>query len=254
MRVRVEPFWLPKDGNSPAEYEDAFWPPRSLTTKRGGVKCAVADGATETSFSGMWARLLVEAYCSTSGRDELIASLPRLQANWQAAVTSQPLPWYAEQKLLSGAYAALLGLELTIPPGPRAGTCTWTAFAIGDACLVQMRGNELVSAFPLTTPEQFDNHPFLIGSVPQADSPLEPYERCAAGEFERADTIYLMTDALACWFLSQQAEFGPHDYLAGVSEADLYRLVREQRRERSTNGGPQMRNDDVTLVRVTAVR
>ena len=48
--------WLPKDGNGPEEYEDAF---RSLPEQG---RFAVADGATETSFSGIWAAALVAAF------------------------------------------------------------------------------------------------------------------------------------------------------------------------------------------------
>ena len=100
-------FWLPKAGNTPAEYEDAFWPRHYCLDSSGPVRLAVADGATETSFSGLWARLLVAAY--GRGRltvDENEPALRRIRRIWKRAVGQKPLPWYAEEKLRSGAFFA----------------------------------------------------------------------------------------------------------------------------------------------------
>jgi hypothetical protein len=63
MHVVTEAFWLPKAGNTLEEYEDAFWPRKSMDRSLSMFRCAVADGATETSFSRVWAQTLVRAYC-----------------------------------------------------------------------------------------------------------------------------------------------------------------------------------------------
>ena len=63
MHVVAEAFWLPKAGNTLEEYEDAFWPRKSIDRSTSMFRCAVADGATETSFSAVWAQTLVRAYC-----------------------------------------------------------------------------------------------------------------------------------------------------------------------------------------------
>src|SRR5579862_2824599 len=109
-------FWMPKEGNTLAEYEDAFWPREKQIGDTFPLRLAVADGATETSFSGLWARLLVAAY----GRGRLAegnlqSALDQIRHVWRRAVGQKPLPWYAEEKLRSGAYASLLGLT-TLPP------------------------------------------------------------------------------------------------------------------------------------------
>src|SRR5690242_8121771 len=98
MRTRLRVFWQPKAGNSAAEYEDACWP-RESGDRSGVTHLAVADGATETSFSGLWARLLVKAY----GRGLLAEAtwdedLSKIRRVWQRAVGQKPLPWYAEEK------------------------------------------------------------------------------------------------------------------------------------------------------------
>ena len=139
MIVTARACWAPKAGNRPDEYEDAFWPPnspgrgaapgakRSARARRAlaggsvsgcqpgadGARFAVADGATETSFAGLWAQRLVRAYgAGWFDGDDWAEHLRREQAAWQAEVLQKPLPWYAEAKVRAGAYAALLGLQL----------------------------------------------------------------------------------------------------------------------------------------------
>ena len=63
MHVFAQPFWAPKQGNEDNEYEDAFWPRKSIEHRATSFHCAVADGATETSYSGIWAKQLVRYLC-----------------------------------------------------------------------------------------------------------------------------------------------------------------------------------------------
>ena len=99
MRLFAQAFWLPKSGSTEGEYEDAFWPKRLPVDREAELsdfRVAVADGATETSFSGLWAKLLVRSYAE--GRllpEGFAASLVKLQARWRSAITRKPLPWYA---------------------------------------------------------------------------------------------------------------------------------------------------------------
>ncbi len=92
MRVSGKLFWLPKNGNSLEEYEDAAYPcDEHFETEAIEFKCAVADGATETSFAGLWAKLLVEGYSEKT-------ALAQLRERWNADVRQKDLPWYAEEK------------------------------------------------------------------------------------------------------------------------------------------------------------
>ncbi len=138
---------MPKAGNSREEYEDAFWPSKSIDRKLPLFRAAVADGATETCFSGPWARLLVRAYCHGMLSSPLqYKNFLTLQHRWRAQVSTKPLPWYAEAKLAEGAYSSLVGIMLR-DAGERQGGL-WKSAAIGDSCMFQVRGNFLVSAFP----------------------------------------------------------------------------------------------------------
>src|SRR5215510_11033783 len=172
MHVVTEAFWLPKAGNTLEEYEDAFWPRKSLDRHTAMFRCAVADGATETSFSRVWAQNLVRAYCRGhlyQGKP-LRKRLASLQQDWKTAVSRKPLPWYAEEKLRQGAFSSLLGL--TIRGGERIVPYQWDALAVGDSCLFQIRGDKVITQFPLACSEQFTNRPALLSSNPASNKRL----------------------------------------------------------------------------------
>src|SRR5438034_645216 len=113
MRAQARSFWAPKDGNSPNEYEDAVFPEDAFDRFFGRVRLAIADGSTESSYSGPWARLLVEHYGSAHGGYPFVGrTWRRLQQKWWAGVQRDDLPWYAAEKLEQGAYATFLGVTL----------------------------------------------------------------------------------------------------------------------------------------------
>src|SRR5271156_5397119 len=112
MRLAAKVFWTPKAGNSEAEYEDAaFWHHVDPEWNAEFFRFAVADGATQTSFSRLWAQLLVHAYCKGQLlSNKLHTSLQPLQTRWQGHITNKPLPWFAQEKIRQGAFSTLLGL------------------------------------------------------------------------------------------------------------------------------------------------
>jgi hypothetical protein len=183
MHATIRAFWLPEAGNSPAEYEDAFWPTDSRGPMPLPIRLAVGDGATETSFSASWARLLVEDYGMGHLTDEMLPErLPPLRDRWMESVSREPLRWYAEEKLRAGAFSSLVGL--TILPGSEAESVGggWKAMAIGDSCLFQVRGDKLICAFPLDRTYKFDNRPILIPSGSVGDEGLRAAVRVTEGD------------------------------------------------------------------------
>lgn len=251
MALSIRMQWLPKAGNRDDEYEDAAWPERSLTTTQAVVRCAVADGATESAFAGMWARQLARAY----GRGAFDADgwkhgLAHEQTAWQAAVAAKPLSWYAEEKARSGAFAALLGVTFGEEISNDSGNIRpWQALAVGDCALFQVRGDALLTSFPVVDAAFFTSRPLLIGSAPHSNTTLTEYVRRASGDLQPGDRLYLVSDALGLWWM-QAAERGatPWSQLDGALA----------QRRRSFGGwidslrrAGQMRNDDVTLLRVT---
>lgn len=253
MRVAVQTFWLPKAGNRPEEYEDAFWPPQAHRMWEGArFRCAVADGATETSFSALWAGMLVRAYCQRQpSLTRFLQSLPALGQTWRAQVTAQPLPWYAEDKVRQGAFASFLGLTLE-QAAPRSGRfATWNVVAVGDSCLFHFRDDRLLAAFPLAHSEQFNSRPFLIGTEAPSEERLCAHLARQRGQCRPGDRFYLLTDALACWLLHRLETEAPCDFLAVLNTQEAFTaFVQEERLQRDAEGRPLLRNDDVTLLRL----
>jgi hypothetical protein len=245
MLLRLESYWTPKAGNRDDEYEDAFAPGPGPTPDTGGYRFAVADGATESSYSQFWAELLGRT--AMNGRLDLSdpASLAGLQREWDASVADRPLPWFAEEKVRQGAFAALVVLELRDTPER-----VWRAAAVGDSCLFHIRAGELLASFPLRQAADFEIRPYLIGSRSDCG---EVVARASFEDnaWEPGDEFLLMSDALARWFLTE-AEAGrrAHDEIARLPEASEQNGFRDWvdglRRVRC------LRNDDTTLLRITA--
>jgi hypothetical protein len=254
--VLARAFRLSKAGNSADEYEDAHATGPDGAAELDVFRCAVADGATETSFSGRWARLLAEGYCVGRFEDvPLTEALAPLQAAWHAEIDDLALPWYAEEKARQGAFAALAGLTLTGKDGAGG---EWSALAAGDSCLFQVRGEELLVAFPLTVSSAFTNQPALLATEPARnavfateDEAATPALQHAAGDWQAGDAFYLLTDALACWLLAAH-ERGEQPWEAldafgwtGVAADCAFAGWVAARRSAG-----DLRNDDVTLLRV----
>ncbi len=251
MYVTTCTYWLPKHGNSLAEYEDAAAPVEPFVSEVSQFKCAVADGATEASFSGTWAKLLVDGYVRGVEwtQPECLAELAGL---WQSGLSGQALPWYAEQKAQSGAFAAVVGLFLrddlaqsfTDEAARRNVSGHWRAVACGDSCLWQVRGGAIVATFPLSLSAQFDNAPMLVSSNLEANAGIEQHVVRAEGQWQPGDCFYLASDALSRWFFLRQETMGDGlSVLTGIASQDaLAELVSSAREEKT------MRNDDVTLM------
>jgi len=245
MRIHSEAFWLPKAGNTEEEYEDAFWISEAGDSNLESFRCAVADGATEASFSASWAQLLVRAYCEGKFDQGLLeGAVKDLEAEWLKGVGSEPLPWYAEQKLLSGAFSSLLGVTLQENISKSANGCSilWKATAVGDSCLFHVRDDRLIESFPIKHSGDFGSRPVLISSRQEFNHHLSTNTLECEGDLEIDDSLYLMTDALACWFLSVVEQGGKPWKIKRWLQID--RWVNGLRRTK------KIRNDDVTIVRI----
>lgn len=224
--VRV--FAAPKAGHSVEEYEDAH----AVRATEAGWAAAVADGATETAFSGRWARLLVEAW----------TALPRGAAwplrawrqAWQREVARRTVgqPWYVAAKAEAGAFAALLGVRVTADG-------MWQGTAVGDCNVLHLRSGRLLHAWPFAEPDAFSHHPDLLGSV---DGAAEPAVLRTQQPWEAGDVLLLATDALAAGLLTALLHGdGPLKPATWDTEA-FHAYIAEAR------VAGALRNDDVTLV------
>lgn len=242
MEIFATDFWLPKNGSSEAEYEDAS------AIAKDKSRFAVADGATEASFSGIWAKQLVRAFADKRLSIPIVVDeLKPLQSKWKTIVHRHPLPWYAEEKANDGAFAAFLGLEFFNMQSEDGIKRFWRTTAAGDSCMIQVRNDDIVEAFPIGNSASFNDRPNLLGSVINGNASLETISK-SGGSVSVNDVFFLMTDAIACWFLKQHEDGEkPWNSLETQDLASFRKFVAHLRAEK------QMKNDDVTLVRIDVI-
>jgi hypothetical protein len=240
----VEAFSCQKAGNVRTEYEDAWAIRGSDSPTR--CRVAVADGATESSFSALWAGLLVESFVrGRSSGPDFFEGLRAIRRLWWTKIRGRPLPWYAAEKAGKGAYAAFVGVSVN------AVNRAWRAVAIGDCCLFHVTGlppeMALAQSFPLTHSEQFGSSPFLVGSLDRPDDNPLPHVRVTEGVLQGHDTLFFASDALAAWLLRRAEKGQPAwEWIGyGVQDQSDFEAVVAQARDDGT------RNDDMTLVRLT---
>lgn len=235
MNVDVREFVLPKEGSSKDEYEDA-WDVSLRDTAEEDLFCAVADGATEASFSGLWAKLLTQAFVAQRLQSMDIDSIQELAKVWDAETQRitqrQQVSWYIEQKLQEGAFSSLLGLHIQ-------NNGTWNALCVGDSCLFHVRNRKIIDSLPYTSPTEFNSRPHLVSTNRKHNLALK--ETLRHGSWQTGDSFFLMTDAIAqCLMLHSKVVF--HSFLAR-EDGVLYSL--KQLRERN-----YCRNDDITFLRI----
>ena len=257
MRCIVSSFWLPRDGSPVEQYEDAFFPKRTGTRITPRLRLAVADGASESMLSGLWAQTLVRTWCRSRrrGMADVMASA---MSGWDATLVAyrrgreaeqRPIEWFEQPGLDRGAHATLLGVELTRPPGSDG---RWSAVSLGDSCLFQVRDDDLVAAFPLADPAAFGNAPKLVPSHARHLGRVVAHLEKAEGSWQPGDVLYLATDAVAAWFLNGTSEGrSPWRELDAIGCDDLDAFATWAAGHRTAGG---LRNDDLTLVRVEPLR
>jgi hypothetical protein len=229
-------FRLPRRGHPLEECQDAS----AADPARG--RFAVADGATESDQGGAWARLLVEEFVrSTDPAPDWAAWLSPLRERWAASSErpseDAPLPWYLDVRWRQGAFATFLGLVVEDQ--------TWHAVAVGDSCLFQVRDGNLLTAFPLSRSAEFGNAPWLVGS--RTRFPERPGEE-RRSDCQPGDRLWLMTDALAQWFVSEVEAGGkPWDLLESLLQAPDEAFAENVENLRAAQ---RLRNDDVTVIAV----
>jgi hypothetical protein len=221
--TRAEPVIvsLPRRGSAPEEYEDAAAIGGALNQR-----LAIADGATESSFSGDWARLLVKGYVD---HGDLTAAwaLGRAVLEQEIRTRSAGMPWYALAKVEQGVHATFLGVTVDRQ-------LTLSATAVGDACLFVVRGGKVVRRWPIEDAGDFTHQPDLVSNQ-QCPEPMRLEWECRPG-----DRVVLATDAVAALLMT--ADESLFDALTTQSR---FAEVIEGARDRGL-----IRNDDSTAILV----
>ncbi len=241
--LSISEYHRSKTGNSEGEYEDAF-----ASNSDNGV-FAIADGATESSFSDIWAKALVRTFVEnppgfgTNDRDVMKGILQLARVQWYSSIDWESLPWFQKNKALLGSYSTLLGLQIDLEDERRRFRC----MTIGDSCMFHISGDKMES-FPFSDSTDMSNTPRLMWSgrgfsSAQGKEVDIPGIEVKYGKLRIGDRILLATDALAKWILKKKAEKPWMELSAHSHDFETYigELI----------SGGEIKNDDVTLVFIT---
>jgi hypothetical protein len=155
-----------------------------------------------------------------------------------------PLKWFEENLMAKGSFSTLLGLsfENSTPEGGY-----WVSYSVGDSCLFQLRQG-IIDVFPEMDSIGFGNSPALIASNPVYNKELLSKVKMSSGVFLYGDIFYLMTDAVAKWFIAQLEEGKrPWHTLDAYLDYDREGLTMYLTSLRDMG---ILKNDDVTIARV----
>jgi hypothetical protein len=252
MKLVWKNFSLCKDGNREEENEDAVFPQllNGSTLNVNHFSCAMSDGATTSSFSKLWANLLVkESSLSHDLQKDFNQTINSARAIWKGELAQKNLPWPAAIKVRQGSFATLLWFHIWHKDGTATSMSIpanygWIAYAVGDTCLFYVMKGRFSTSFPLTRSDQFSNTPDLV-STNLAYYRFNSSNNSLSGTWQKGDHFLIASDALAAWFI-QGLESNSITWQM-VSE-NLTSLVRYQTWIRSLRRQALIKNDDTSLI------
>ena len=255
MKLVWKTFTICKAGNHEDENEDAVYPQlvngSSLIVDQ--FSCAMSDGATTSSFSRLWANLLVkESGVSHTLNKDFNQTLNAARSLWKGELSHKDLPWPAEVKIRQGSFATLLwfhvwkkgGLFASLNGSVDRG---WAANAVGDTCVFQVVKGRFTISFPLTRAAQFSNTPDLI-STNLAYSPSNSKSISHTGTWQKGDHFLIASDALSAWMINGMEN---NSIAWPMISENLTSLVRYQTWISYLRRQSLIKNDDTTLISIS---
>lgn len=234
MKVeQLRVFKTHKSGSLPEEYEDA------VAISKDKLHIAISDGATEASFSKAWAEILVKNY--------IVNPTEVINSEWLSGpfkafndlIQPLDLPWYSRMKIdEEGSFATLLGLSIDSE------SKRFVSIALGDSCMFwKDDGGE--HSFPISCVNDFNNSPYLISNQDMKNRQSYPLQELGNWDIGKGvTTIFLMTDAMAHWFMLEYTKGNkPWEYLIPLKSKDRFVKFIGELRDKKL-----IRNDDCTLV------
>ena len=206
---------------------------------------ALADGASTAWQAGEWALHLCGAWVgpdgvwSTDEHEARVAAIQRSFLDEAPAEEAAPSQWFADEVSRRGAFAAFLGISFDTTAGT---PIPYRALSVGDVCLVQFRNGISIASFPITSSDELNSRPELIGSSVERRT-IPPKE--SSGRLAPGDVLILASDGVAGLLLGgsvtaeHQRAFS-HGPLEEVAEA-----------LRAAQASREIVDDDYTLVRVS---
>lgn len=231
LSIQVYHYIAAKRGYVLEECEDAY------AFSEDGAVLAVADGATQASFSREWAQALVKAFVASKPDDPSDAFVRAAFDEWKVAVGDvSRLPWYAQVKLERGSFAAFAGVRVDLVSG----RCF--AKVLGDSCLFIIDDAlGTVSPFPYADTDEMARYPFLVSTNLVTD--LTGKWKEDTRKLNIPCTLMLTTDAIARFILSSMDQF---DIAKKISSIVAEGTTDEFFSELLESG--QMVNDDICVL------
>src|SRR5262249_4076973 len=120
--------------------------------------------------------------------------------------------------------------------------------AVGDCCLFQVRNDQVLCAFPIAHAADFGNHPELLNSRQEPSAQLRDHQKKGRGHRRKGDRFFLVTDALAQWFLGNlEANHKPWRSIERLLSASAPDTAFAEWIA-ALRSASALRNDDVTLM------
>ena len=244
-------FTIPKAGNQDIENEDALFPTSGIGESISGKPSTfiMADGATQTSFSGLWARCLIEA-CADKKLSEpiFLQSIENARETWLRSFEGKEIPWHAAEKIRQGAFSAITWLEIQHLPLHPGYAYSWKALAVGDCCLFIARNQSIYLSLPLQNPIDFSLSPTLVPTKRERLDSIKGKIQTARGSLKSGDQIILTSDAIAAWIMKQSQ-------LDKLSFLDMIKLIKNAKDGigfsewiNSLRKSGELKNDDTSVI------
>lgn len=234
--ISVKEFHRPKLGNSDVEYEDAF---ACSPEQR---RFAIADGASDSIFSGVWASSLVKTFSESktpmaATENYLRRIIYSARKKWYNSIDWSSLKLFVKNKALNGSFSTFLGAEIK----GSGSNLRCKVISVGDSCIF-IRKSDGVLSFPIDNPKNFNITPKLIWSgygnpFPEQYHSKVPVIEHFEAKIEPGDSILVATDAISKWILEHlpssldrlSQNGNSYDFITGMMEAR------------------ELRNDDITF-------
>jgi len=222
---------------------------------------AIADGATQSFYSSIWSKLLVNYFCENPQIDKNNWQewLKPIQQKWLEKVTAElgkaksdnNPAWIEIQNCLSrfeSATSTFIGLQFLENQAK--------VSIVGDSCLFIFRGNQLIKTYLLEKSTDFNNQPGYFGSRSKNNDHEPEFLDIKLKYKQHSDKLYfvLATDALAEYIfkyteqrrdiLTTLLKINPQQEFDINSQQEFENFVTSARHDNTI----KMKNDDVTLM------
>lgn len=240
--VEIRRFQIPKEGLTEAECEDKS----ALSSLGKELRVAVADGATESLFSDIWAELIVNSYVDLGAELFNPSSLKSLSQTFfhKASKLISEMPdtrhWFMYEKLERGSHVTFVAADFCDSE-------TMQVLAVGDSCIFwRNREDGNMEMLPELSAEDFGVFPASICNLEKTWQNLEPKILKKEIRLHNDFQAILCTDALACWLVKElQKDPLVWEKLFELSDSNSFAQFIETLRSQK-----EIRNDDVTLVSI----